>query len=342
LIKEKNQIKKLNFIDLVDEIEKKSTQTTLFIIDENIEKNYQLKALLESRLQSNSKRAITWIAKPGEPTKTLNEVERCCEFFLSQQITRQSVVFTIGGGATSDFGGFIASLLLRGLSWNSIPTSLLSMVDAALGGKVGVNSTQAKNLIGAFHSPDQVYLCCDFLKTLPSEERISGNGEILKYCFLDSSISELVLTDQREETILACLNFKKKIVDLDPFEANQRKILNLGHTLGHCLERMYALPHGVAVAWGIFLLLTIENNQSLLKKLKEFALKLDLDLKATPWGSHKLDLKILESLLKMDKKMTSTDEIDLILASDLGEIKIEKRKLDHLMNQLHEFNHDLG
>jgi 3-dehydroquinate synthase len=341
LNKLKNQITKLALHELVDEIESRSAQTTLFIIDENIEKNYQLQSLIESRLQLKSKRALTWIAKAGEPTKTLNEVERCCEFFLSQQITRQSVVFTIGGGATSDFGGFVASLLLRGLAWNSIPTSLLSMVDAALGGKVGVNSTQAKNLIGAFHSPEKVYLCCDFLKTLPSVERISGNGEILKYCFLDSSISDLVLTDQYEETLLACLKFKKKIVDLDPFEVNERKTLNFGHTLGHCLERMYSLPHGVAVSWGIYLLLSIESKRTLLEKLNELALKLNLDFKKTPWGSKKLDLKKLESLLRLDKKMTSGDEIDLIVATDLGEVKIEKRKLDQLMNQLHEFNHDL-
>lgn len=339
--KTKNKIRVCELDELFEAIEANSASTTLFVIDENVEKHYQLQPKIESRLLKSAKRPLVWIAQAGEPTKKISEVEKCCEFFLSQNITRQSVLFTIGGGATSDFGGFIASLLLRGIAWNSVPTSLLSMVDAALGGKVGVNSSQAKNQIGAFHSPNEVYLCIDFLKTLPDAEMKSGNGEILKYCFLDKSISDLVLANKTQETILACLEFKQKIVELDPFEMHERKILNFGHTLGHCLERMYNLSHGISVAWGIFLILSIESNQDLLKKFEELTLKIGLDMKQPPWGEQKIDLLALETLLRLDKKMSTKDEIELILVPSLGEVVVQKRQVTRLLRQLEEFNHGL-
>ena len=115
-----------------------------------------------------------YIAPAGESCKNFKEVEKCLSLFLERGINRNSHIVVVGGGATSDFGGFVSSLLLRGIKWSVIPTTLLSMVDSSIGGKTGVNSPGGKNLIGSFHLPDNVWIDMDFLETLSQKEMENG------------------------------------------------------------------------------------------------------------------------------------------------------------------------
>ena len=176
---------------------------------------------------------VFWLSD-SEEQKNLSVYETATEFFLKLGIHRASMLFVFGGGATTDFGGFVAATLLRGIKWKTIPTTLLAMVDGSLGGKVAINTPSGKNLIGAFHQPDSIYLCPEFLSTLDQEHWQSGKGEILKYGFLSQEIAELILKKQEIGKIIdACARFKMEIVKKDFREEGERIHLNLGHTLGH-------------------------------------------------------------------------------------------------------------
>ena len=145
-----------------------------FIIDEKVSTLY--KEFLGPLDQSKC-----YFVSAPEQSKNMHEFEKICIFFLNQKIRRTDSLCIIGGGATSDLGGFVASSLLRGINWSVIPTTLLSMIDASIGGKVGINTTQGKNLIGSFHLPQKNYFIPEFLNTLEPDEYTSGLGELIKY-----------------------------------------------------------------------------------------------------------------------------------------------------------------
>ncbi len=194
----------------------------------------------------------------GEMQKTLETVGDIYRYFGELELDRKALVLILGGGVLSDLGAFAASTYKRGIQFILIPTTLLSMVDACYGGKTGVNWHSAKNQIGTFQFPEEIWIDMEFLKSLPVEEIKSGWGEIYKYSFLsqeiDAPASVAALPDM--ELVRACLNVKRDIVQTDPYEANQRKLLNFGHTIGHALEAHFMdtdqpLSHGNCVALGI-------------------------------------------------------------------------------------------
>lgn len=178
-------------------------------------------------------------------------------------LKRADRVASIGGGVVSDITGFAAALYMRGLSWINIPTTLLAMVDAGIGGKTAINFNGVKNLVGAFHLPDRIVISADFLKTLSEREWIDGAGELIKTCLLtEGAYSELLSklkalreknTDEVYSLISLCVNIKNSVVTADPTEKGLRKILNVGHTVGHALESIdgYKLSHGEYVLKGM-------------------------------------------------------------------------------------------
>lgn len=186
----------------------------------------------------------------GEPAKSLATVEELCRGWARWGLTRADVVIAVGGGVVTDTAGFAAACYHRGIAVVHVPTTLLGMVDAAIGGKTGVNLPEGKNLVGAFWQPTGVVCDTDALRTLPGRELRSGWGEVAKYHFLtDVDLDALDEVDR----IAACVRTKAEVVSADEREGDRRAILNYGHTLAHALETVgrYDLRHGEAVGIGL-------------------------------------------------------------------------------------------
>ncbi|MGP8006686.1 MAG: 3-dehydroquinate synthase family protein [Acidimicrobiales bacterium] len=198
----------------------------------------------------------------GEAAKSLAVVEELCRGFARSGLSRGDVVVAVGGGVVTDLAGFAAASFHRGTAYVNVATSLLAQVDAAIGGKTGVNLPEGKNLVGAFWQPRAVLCDTEVLATLPPREWASGRGEMAKYAFLgagktaapDASLLDLDLTEQ----VARCVAVKAEVVARDEREGDRRMVLNYGHTLGHALEASNFgadggpdLRHGEAVAVGL-------------------------------------------------------------------------------------------
>jgi 5-deoxy-5-amino-3-dehydroquinate synthase len=186
----------------------------------------------------------------GEEHKSLATVERLCRAMTAAGFTRNDVVVGLGGGLVTDIAGFVASVYYRGVAAVHVPTTLLAMVDAAIGGKTGVNLPEGKNLVGAFWQPTVVLCDTDLLATLPRREWACGNGEMAKYHFLTGDDLLVLPLDER---IARCVAIKADVVSSDERDGGRRALLNYGHTLAHALEvaGRFDLRHGEAVAIGL-------------------------------------------------------------------------------------------
>ena len=282
------------------------------IVDNNV---YQLNKELFSHFDN------LYMVDEPEKYKKLSYAEKMIDFFLSKGIKRTDELLVVGGGAVSDLGGFVASIILRGIPWSVAPTTLLSVIDASIGGKTGVNSSQGKNLIGSFHQPSKHLVYLNFMETLPTEEINSGKGELLKYFFLDENISKF---DSVYDWIQMSRDFKFKIVEDDYKEKGKRALLNLGHTLGHGIEFLLKVPHGIAVAYGILLNISLFSPE---KKLEFDQYVKQINLKLPHLDKMNID-QFIEVLTK-DKKR-QTDDIPIV-GLDLKMFDIEPQKLKKLL-----------
>jgi len=192
----------------------------------------------------------TVIIGQGESTKSLATIESLSQEFADMGITRNDVIIGVGGGMVTDIAGFAASTWHRGTPVVHVATSLLAMVDAAIGGKTGVNLPQGKNLVGAFWQPSAVFCDLDSLATLPERELRCGLGEVAKYNFLTG---DDLLAMSLDERVARCVGIKGSFVEQDERESGKRAFLNYGHTLAHALETVgnHQLAHGEAVAIGL-------------------------------------------------------------------------------------------
>lgn len=200
--------------------------------------------------------ALTINVPDGESAKSLSVIEDICRKMTVAGFTRADVVVAVGGGVVTDVGGFAAAVYHRGIRFINVATTLLAQVDAAIGGKTGVNLAEGKNLVGAFWQPTAVICDTEMLTTLPIREYRSGLGEVAKYHFLGSvpapgDATTGVAVDA--EVVAACVQIKADVVAADEREGGRRAILNYGHTLAHAIETAgaYDLRHGEAVAVGI-------------------------------------------------------------------------------------------
>lgn len=233
------------------------------ILDTNTARHYQNEA-------ENSLRAAGYVVHPiviqaGEEYKNLTTISHLWDGFFRAGLERGSTVVAVGGGVTGDLAGFAAATYLRGLRWVAVPTTLLAMIDASLGGKTGFDLPQGKNLVGAFHPPSLVAADPRTLRTLPEGELRSGMAEVVKHGILgDASLFERCAGGWEQvrgpedepdwdETVRRAIAVKARVIQADPFEKNVRATLNLGHTLGHAIEAAsgYRLRHGEAVAIGM-------------------------------------------------------------------------------------------
>jgi 3-dehydroquinate synthase len=215
---------------------------------------------LKRTLGEGAESAVAYRFPPGEDHKTLQTVQSAWDAFLEAGLDRSSVVLALGGGVVGDLAGFAAATYMRGIDWVNIPTSLLAMVDASIGGKTGVDLPQGKNLIGAFHAPRIVVIDPEVLDTLAGEEIRSGLAEVVKHGIIaDPDLFQRcargleALESRWEMLVRRAIAVKIRIVEQDPYEQDRRQVLNLGHTVGHAVEHAsgYALRHGEAVAIGM-------------------------------------------------------------------------------------------
>ncbi len=211
------------------------------------------------RLRREAPLALVHVLPDGEAGKTLAELERAASALLRAGATRRTLVVALGGGAVSDAAGFLAATFMRGVPWVAVPTTLLAMVDAAIGGKTAVNLPAAKNAVGAFHPPAAVLADPAALDTLPARELASGKGEVLKYGALQPALlgtfAGLAAGERIDPAVIAtCARIKVDVVEADPTEQGPRKLLNLGHTFGHGVEAAGGFSrytHGESVAVGL-------------------------------------------------------------------------------------------
>lgn len=317
----KTSIKKINRLELTKYLENLKTDSLILVIDEKV------LSLLPS-LANLSKKVIMVTVSGGEQIKTFSSYEIMMEKILVQNPHRDSILVAIGGGATSDLAGFAAATLLRGIKWIAVPTTLLGIVDASVGGKVAINTTQGKNLVGAFHAPIEVWVDAQFINTLPEKELSSGKGEIAKYALLDEGIYQMVIASTPLADIIeACLHHKKKIVDQDFKEKNIRKTLNLGHTFGHAFEKNYQIPHGIAVLYGLKIITERYCSKTVQEAYLQIVKKLGLEIYLNQTISY--DQKLVD-LVKIDKKRTSDQMIDLVVLEKVGKPVIKSVEISSL------------
>ncbi len=189
----------------------------------------------------------------GEKSKNGENYLRLINCLAENGFQRGDAVIAFGGGVVGDLAGFVASTYMRGIKLVSAPTTLLAAVDSSVGGKTAIDLPAGKNLCGTFYQPHAVCINIDFFKTLPPREIMNGQGEIIKYALLDGRIGIKDVKNIGEKLVFDCLSIKKEIVEKDEFEGGLRKLLNLGHTVGHAIEKLsgYSLSHGECVVKGL-------------------------------------------------------------------------------------------
>lgn len=251
-----------------------------------------------------------FVAPEGELQKSLKVLERVWKKCASVGLERTDAIVGVGGGATTDLAGFAASTWLRGIDWYAIPTSLAGMVDAAIGGKTGLNASSGKNLIGAFHSPRKVLVDIDFLRSLPHRDLNAGMAEVIKCGFIsDYKILNLVQDDvlDFEQLIHRSVKVKARVVGKDFKESKLREVLNYGHTLGHAVEKdsNYRLRHGEAVSIGMIFAAELSRDLvDLDVDVVDLHRTLSINFKL-PVSYPKSRLKYLTNQLMQDKKVKS-------------------------------------
>ena len=253
--------------------------------------------------------AVEIVIKAGEQHKNLQTVQQIWEILMLHHADRNTLLINLGGGVITDLGGFAASTYKRGIKFINIPTTLLAMVDAAIGGKTGVDFGGGKNQIGTFAEAEEVIADPVFLGTLPKRELLSGLAEMLKYGYIaDSELLNIDL-EHYQQFIKRAGDIKREIVAKDPKEKGLRKILNFGHTLGHAIESYCwttdaPLLHGETVALGMGAALWLSVKQCGLdeKVLRDYEKRLPLLLEEAKMKLTRADVEPILSYLAHDKK----------------------------------------
>jgi len=309
--------------DLADQLREESFTKFFVLVDENT-KQHCLPIILESFPVKHQ--AI--IINQGERNKTLDTCQTIWQSLTNTNADRHALLINLGGGVICDMGGFCARIYKRGIKFWNIPTTLLSQVDASVGGKLGVDFGVYKNHLGLFSEPDKVIVDSVFLASLPQDEIISGYAEIIKHALISDRKMFNELIDQNIENINwtswvpRSVAIKKSIVDHDPFEKGLRKVLNFGHTIGHAIESHYlgtgvALKHGEAIAIGMLTETNISVEKNLLPK-EEGELIITFLLDTFP--KIRIDDSAIDRITKitLQDKKNKNGSIKAVLLSTIG------------------------
>ena len=276
----------------------------------------------------------------NESTKDLNTIQKIWKIMFSESLDRSSKIIGIGGGVLSDLVGFATSTFKRGANLSLVPSTFLGMVDAAHGGKTGFNNEFGKNQIGTFFIPEKIFICTEFLDSLSEIEMNNGIIESLKAGFLgDKEIIEMIYQDKLnnlEEIIKKSIQVKYNILKNDLRESNERMFLNLGHTIGHLIEKdsNYSISHGQAVAIGMLKGFEISEskfnlNSSIKDEFESFLNKQSMKTEYS-FNSNQSELK---EIISNDKKVIS-DVVKFVLIKNIQEPVLIDFSINHLLEVL--------
>ena len=286
--------------------------------------------------------AIVFDFLEGEASKNLKTVNKAYEFLVKHEMTRSDGIVALGGGVVGDLAGFVASTYMRGIHFLQIPTSLTAQVDSSIGGKTGVNTSFAKNMVGTFTQPDGVLIDPETLQTLGKRELIEGMGEVIKYGLIDDVElwEELSAMDGSPESILAhaesiiyrSCNVKRRVVVEDELENGVRLYLNFGHTIGHAIEATTGygkVMHGEAVAIGMVQISRVAEKKGLMPQgitqaIENMCQKFGLPTDYQPWQVDEL-----YNALKHDKKARG-HMIKTVIVPELGRAAINQIPLEEM------------
>lgn len=282
---------------------------------------------------------LHFIHQGGEPAKSLETYGKLLNFLCDSHVSRSDILVALGGGVTGDLAGFSAATYLRGISFVQIPTTLLAAVDSSVGGKTAINLNSGKNQAGCFYQPIAVFCDPDTLKTLPDADYRCGCAEIVKYGVLAGgelfdTVSSGGIKANEEAVIASCVRIKSRIVNEDEFDRGMRMLLNLGHSIGHAVEKCsdYAVHHGDAVAIGMAMIVRAAADKGfcsescrdiIIETLKKYNLPTETSFTADE----------LFEASKADKKI-SGGKMHLIVPEKIGSCRIESIDIDALRDWL--------
>ncbi len=305
------------------------TGTATVISDKNVHNLYGKKC--RESLEQAGYTVFQHIVRPGEASKTIANALRIVDELINNKIDRNGVIVALGGGMVGDLAGFVAATYLRGVPFIQVPTSLLAMVDASIGGKVAVNHARGKNLIGAFYQPWMVLADTGTLTTLPERELVSGWAEVIKYGlildatffhYLEANSEKLKKLDSELVTtaIARSMSIKAYVVEEDERETGRRIILNYGHTLAHGLEAATAFRtflHGEAVSIGMAAAASVSHRMGLLSQNAVRRQQKLLETYGLPLKSSEVKLAPVLAAMQVDKKVKEKT-IRWVLLEDIG------------------------
>ena len=272
---------------------------------------------------------FSYVFPAGESSKSMAMLAGLLEFLAERRLTRTDCVVALGGGVTGDLAGFAAGCYLRGVRFVQLPTTLLSAVDSSVGGKTGVNLAVGKNLAGLFHQPSAVLCDTDCIRSLPAEVFADGVAEAAKTGILkDESLFRLFETGGYQnclpEVIARCVTIKGRIVDEDEFDNGGRRVLNLGHTIGHAIEKCsgYTMAHGHAVAVGMVMIARAAERMKFCEEPCSERIAAALLRCGLPVSTDYTAAELAEAAVT-DKKRTGGD-ITLVLPRKIGDCRLKK------------------
>lgn len=301
----------------------------LVITDENVDFHYGKEIM--NLLRDENILCDKFIISPGEESKSLEVYGEILEYMAEKDFHRNDSVIAFGGGVVGDLSGFVAASFLRGVDYIQIPTTLLAAVDSSVGGKTAINLKEGKNLVGAFKQPKAVLCDPDLFRTMEKDRFLDGVAESIKYGILrDGELfsefeTPLTQEDDRLSSIIErCVRHKAEVVERDEKEKGERQFLNLGHTIGHAVEKAgnYEISHGHAVAIGMAMMaracsklgiLNTDHKDRILDILQKNGLPLDCD-----YNTEDLFSKVFK-----DKKCKA-DEITIIEIEEIGKCRLTK------------------
>ena len=295
------------------------------ITDSNVDALHSAAVL--SNLQSAGIAAVKFVFPAGEKSKNLATYSAVVDFLSSERLSRSDVIVALGGGVVGDMSGFAAATYKRGMDYIQVPTTLLAMVDSSVGGKTGLDIAAGKNMIGAFHQPKAVFCDTDFLETLPEKWRMDGMGEVLKYAVMGDAglfgkLEAQPAEKLTEEEIASCIKMKRSIVEADEKESGIRKVLNLGHSFAHAIEKLsgFSVPHGSAVSTGVAMACRVSEKKALIphgEAARVDALVVSMGGEPYPRFSPGDIARVM-----LDDKKVEGCSIDLVLPTAIGRVEI--------------------
>ncbi len=272
----------------------------------------------------------SFVIEAGEENKNLQTVQKVYRHLIEQGMDRKGVLVALGGGVVGDMTGFTAATYLRGVDFVQVPTTLLAQVDSSVGGKTGVDMDQYKNMVGAFHQPHLVYMNFQTLKSLPEVEFACGMGEVVKTglicdgAFFRNTVADYEKIRAYDNTLLPmmvrrCCEIKAGVVERDPKEQGERALLNLGHTIGHAVEKLmnFTLHHGQCVGVGLVAAAEISKSRGLLTEEEKAEILRGCALCGLPLYVQGLKAEEVLAATKKDKKMDQ-GRVKFILMKGIG------------------------